>query len=191
MNRGRGNHAKRHLWPDAILGGALSVRSPFGRRPASEEVFLNAGELVFATRPCMVRTVLGSCVGIALFDPALGIGGMCHYLLADGPEGYHSTRFGSVAIRTLIGKFKKAGSSLPRLRAWMAGGGLLLESSEVFFVGDRNVKVADDILAEFGIVPEAREVGGDRGRRMVLDSRAGEVSISLIPLAEAPRLTIL
>ncbi len=145
------------------------------------EVYLKPGELVFAQSPCLIRTVLGSCVGVSLYDPRLAIGGMCHYLLSQHRQGDASSRFGDVALPTLIRKFIKAGSHPADLEACVAGGSLMLDLNEVFFVGEKNIQVADSILAEYRIRVKTREVGGDRGRRMSLDSESGNVAISLIP----------
>ncbi len=150
-------------------------------RVNAPEIFLGAGELAFATGPAVVKTLLGSCVGVALYDPEKRLGGMCHFLLPDGPDYERSTRFGRVAIRALISKFLSRGSDPRRLKAWMAGGAMILESSAVFFVGERNIAVADEMLAAVGISPLARDVGGDRGRKMRLDTFSGKASIEYIP----------
>jgi chemotaxis protein CheD len=152
------------------------------------EFFLGIGEVAFASRPCVIRTVLGSCVGVSLYDPVLRIGGMCHYLLARAPEGQKSTRYGDVALDSLIAHFLRAGSWLDRLEARVAGGALILRMSEVFFVGEKNILVADQVLAERGIRVLERVVGGERGRRMILDSDTGAVQIAFIPETDPDRL---
>ncbi len=45
------------------------------------EVFLQPGELYFGDGRTRVRTLLGSCVAIAVWHPRLRIGGLCHYML--------------------------------------------------------------------------------------------------------------
>ncbi len=147
----------------------------------ASEIFLGAGELAFATGPAVVKTLLGSCVGLALYDPERRLGGMCHFLLPEGPDYERSTRFGRVAIKALISKFLFRGSDPRRLRAWMAGGAMILEPSAIFFVGERNIAIADEMLATVGISPLVRDVGGDRGRRMRLDTQSGQASIEFIP----------
>jgi chemotaxis receptor (MCP) glutamine deamidase CheD len=150
-------------------------------RPGHGHFTLNPGEVIFSRKPCHIRTILGSCVGVALYDPRLRIGGMCHYLLAAGPEGERSTRYGSIAIPALVEQFLNAGSRAEDLQAHVAGGSLMLHLSEVFFVGANNIKQADRILGELGVRVLAREVGGIRGRRMFMQSDSGEVRIEFIP----------
>ena len=45
------------------------------------EIFLAPGEFYFGDRDTRIRTLLGSCVAITLWHPALKIGGMYHYML--------------------------------------------------------------------------------------------------------------
>lgn len=151
------------------------------------EYFLGIGEVAFAKKPCVIRTVLGSCVGVSLYDPRLRIGGMSHFLLAKAPEGQISTRYGDIALDTLIDNFRRAGSHLHRLEACVAGGALILDVNEIFFVGEKNIKIADEVLSRRGIRVLRREVGGERGRRMVLDSETGFVTIEFIPDADPER----
>lgn len=164
------------------------ITIPFleGRR---EEFFLGIGEVAFAVKPCLIRTVLGSCVGVSLFDRLLGLGGMCHYLLDRAPEGQTSTRYGDVAINSLVRRFLASGSRPGQIEACVAGGGLILDMSQVFFVGERNARMADETLARLGIRVSRREVGGNRGRRMSLDSGSGEVGIEFIPEFDSERFS--
>jgi chemotaxis protein CheD len=133
-----------------------------------------------------MRTILGSCVGVALYDPYLKIGGMCHYLLSTG-NGQHSTKYGDVAISTLIHRFSKAGSPFSHIQAFVAGGALLLDQHEIFFVGENNIKIALELLNEYKIPIIEQQVGGDRGRRMSLNTDTGQVKIEFIPQVEIPK----
>ena len=44
---------------------------------------INVGiaDYAISSSPDILRTILGSCVGICLYDPELKIGGMCHIML--------------------------------------------------------------------------------------------------------------
>lgn len=148
--------------------------------PSHQVVYINSGELAFATSPCHIKTILGSCVGVILFDQRIHIGGMCHYLLAKATRDQRSTRYGDVAIPTLVEKLLENGSKLPDIKAWVAGGALLLDQHEIFFVGENNIKIADEILANYGIQVVQRVVAGDRGRRISLKIPEGKVTIGFI-----------
>ena len=48
-----------------------------------QEVFLNPGDFHFAGGHTRIRTLLGSCVSIALWHPERKLGGMCHFILPE------------------------------------------------------------------------------------------------------------
>jgi chemotaxis protein CheD len=160
------------------------------------QVFLGTGELLFATSPCEVKTILGSCVGVALYDQRNRWGGLCHYLLAQDPDldsadtAGSSTRFGQVAIPALAQKLVRAGSNRRDLVAVVAGGALLLDANEVFFVGEKNVRLANQLLDHLGIPIVHRDIGGDRGRKMVFRTYDGTFAIERIAGPDPDTLTI-
>jgi len=161
-----------------------------------EKVFLGTGELVFSTVPCEVRTILGSCVGVALFDPRKQWGGLCHYLLAQDPDldlpgaTGGSVRYGQVAIPALAQKLIRAGSQRRDLVAVVAGGALLLDANEVFFVGEKNVRLAFQTLEDLHIPIAYHDIGGDRGRRMLFRTHDGHYQVERIREADPDTLTI-
>src|SRR5579859_1268958 len=86
-------------------------------------VYLHAGQLVVATEPTQITTVLGSCVAICLWDPALRIGGMNHYMLPINPAASEGTaRFADSATCALVEGLMAAGASSGRLEAKIFGG---------------------------------------------------------------------
>jgi chemotaxis protein CheD len=146
---------------------------------------LNSGEVLFSTEDCLARTILGSCIGVAVFDPVLRIGGLCHYLLPRSPETPCSCRYGDVALPYLFGKFHRAGSERKNLRVWVVGGALLLDSQEVFFVGDRNAEFAEQWLEERGLRVVANETRGYHGRKIAFHTLTGQLALSEISPAES------
>lgn len=160
------------------------------------KVFLGTGELVFATSPCEVRTILGSCVGVALYDHRRRWGGVCHYLLATDPDldspdtRSSSTRFGEVAIPALAQKMFRAGSQRRDLTAIVTGGALLLDANEVFFVGEKNIRLANALLEQWNIRVIHRDIGGDRGRRLTFNTHSGHYTIETFSDPDPDTLTI-
>lgn len=144
------------------------------------EYFLHSGEVLFSSEPCTVKTVLGSCVGVAIHDPLLRIGGLCHFLLPDSPDEPASTRYGDVALPYLLRKFLKAGSELKNLRVWIAGGALLLDAQEIFFVGDRNAEFSEKWLETRKLKVIANETRGYRGRKLTFHPTTGMLSIDFL-----------
>jgi chemotaxis protein CheD len=68
-----------------------------------QRAYLLPGQLHVSADPCQIRTILGSCVAICLWDSHLGVGGMNHFLLPASSEGHPATtRFANVATQSLF-----------------------------------------------------------------------------------------
>lgn len=127
--------------------------------------------------PHLVTTVLGSCISVCLFDSELRIGGMNHYMLPlwNG-EGLASPRYGNIAITKLVEKLEGFGCKRRKLSAKVFGGGDVIGISRgILSVGERNIIIAKDMLAELKIPIVAIDVGGSKGRRIVFNSGTGQV----------------
>lgn len=132
-----------------------------------DEFFLNPGELIFSQRPVVIKTVLGSCVAVCMYDKINRFGGMCHFLLPDSVDKSQSTKYGNVAVKVLLGKFLKAGSKKEYLETSVIGGALIIfDEREIFFIGDRNADMAIQVLKENGIRIKSVNTGGEKGKKV-------------------------
>lgn len=150
------------------------------RKSGKPLYFINTGELMVAFKPVILKTILGSCVGVILWDPVLKHGGMCHYLLPIAPKDELSVKYGDMAIPTLYNKMLEGGSKKDNLFAYVYGGALILDQNEIFFVGDRNILIAIKCLNYYGIRTGEFETGGERGRMVELDTGTGTVKVRFI-----------
>ena len=88
---------------------------------------------------------LGSCVGIAIRDPATKIGGLAHIMLPDSHEIRNSTnipKFADTGITELVRQIVAKGAARDRLVAKIAGGAQMFafqNTNANMRVGDRNV----------------------------------------------------
>ena len=110
-----------------------------------------------------MSTVLGSCVAACLFDPVRGVGGMNHFLLADG-DGEEAMRYGAYAMEVLINDLLKLGASRERLQAKLFGGAKMIE--RLNDIGADNARFARRFLATEGIPIVGESLGGRRARRI-------------------------
>ena len=128
---------------------------------------------------CLVDTILGSCVAVCLFDKVKNIGGINHYMLTlwNG-NGLASPKFGNVATEKLIEKMLKNGATKENMVAKVFGGANQMESS--MNIGQRNVDVAKEILAQNNIKIIAENIGGSVGRKLRFDSGKGQVMMKFL-----------
>lgn len=144
------------------------------------EFFLNPGQLLFTKKPVIASTVLGSCVAVCIHDTINKWGGMCHYLLPEAPtDEKRSTRYGTTAIYTMLYKFiKENGSKREQLVASVIGGAFIVyDEREFFFIGDRNVDLAFDILRKEKIRIYLTNTGGEYGRKVYFSTASNHVFV--------------
>lgn len=151
--------------------------------PATRTVYLHPGQLHVALEPTIVTTILGSCVAVCLWEPALRIGGINHYLLPVGLKTAASgLRYGNVAIEHLLESLARAGARPAGLRAKIFGGACVLDAmrGKENHLGSKNVEIARKALADAGIPVMASDVGGARGRKLIFLPHEGSVQVKLL-----------
>ena len=95
------------------------------------QYFLYPSSLFVSKEPYVVKTILGSCVAICIWDKRLKIGGMNHYMLPNwNGNDLASPKYGNIAIDKLINKLLLLGSKKEDLIAKIFGGGDMLEGKQ-------------------------------------------------------------
>src|SRR5579864_4447187 len=98
-----------------------SLSRPAGKVPLLGErqrAYLLPGQLHASAEPCQIKTILGSCVAICLWDKWRGAGGMNHFLLPSSREGQPaSLRYADEATRVLLELLDALGCRPPSLCA--------------------------------------------------------------------------
>ncbi|DAB32504.1 MAG TPA: chemotaxis protein CheD [Sulfurospirillum sp. UBA11407] len=141
--------------------------------------FIHVGEIFVANEPTEIVTVLGSCVGVCIYDRFEMIGGMNHYLLPlwNG-NGLESPKYGNIAIPKLIEQMERRGCLKRNLEAKIFGGANIHKTnSEGQMIGKKNILIAKQILAEYHIPIKAEDTGGNNGRRIMMISDVNKVML--------------
>lgn len=141
--------------------------------------YLYPSSLFAEKTPFMVDTVLGSCVAVCLFDKQLKTGGINHFMLPlwNG-NGLASPKFGNIATEKLIEKMQRNGSILKNIVAKVFGGANQMNSS--MNIGARNIEIAKEVLAHYGITIIAENVGGNVGRKLKYNTGTGQVMMKFL-----------
>ncbi len=141
--------------------------------------YLYPSSLFAEKTPFMVDTVLGSCVAVCLFDKQLKTGGINHFMLPlwNG-NGLASPKFGNIATEKLIEKMQRNGSTLKNIVAKVFGGANQMNSS--MNIGARNIEIAKEVLAHYGITIIAENVGGNVGRKLKYNTGTGQVMMKFL-----------
>lgn len=161
---------------------ATLMEAPRPEEAVVETRFLQPGHLFVTKAPTTIRTILGSCVAVCLYDRARRIGGMNHFMLPiDAPAAQASPRFGNVAMETLLQRMLDLGARVPFLEARVFGGACMFaQMADGNHLGVRNAQLAVDFLAEHRIAVLQVDVGGAKGRKLKFETAEGVVCLSLI-----------
>lgn len=131
----------------------------------------------------VITTVgLGSCVAIALYDPATRVGALAHVLLPSDSmarDKSNRAKFPSAAVPLLLAEMKGLGSK-SGIQARLVGGAsmfaTLLPNGGVN-IGERNVAASRAALAAAGVPLLAEDVGGDYGRSVYFHLADGRIEV--------------
>ena len=133
-------------------------------------------------RNTLVTYSLGSCIGIAIWDPQAYVGGMVHYMLPESslaPEkaARQPAMFADTGIPALFRAAYELGAAKGRLIVKVAGGSNLLDDNGTFNIGRRNYVSLRKIFWKNGVLISAEHVGGSTSRTLRLQVGTGRVTV--------------
>jgi chemotaxis protein CheD len=125
---------------------------------------------------------LGSCIGLAVHDPAAGVGGLLHFMLPDSAIDRDRGRenpwmFADTGIPMMLERLCARGASKRRLTVRVAGGTSMMDQENVFDIGRRNYLALRKILWKAGVMVHGEAVGGVRSRTVRLEIGSGKFLI--------------
>jgi len=144
--------------------------------------FIHAGELYVGIEQTEIVTILGSCVAVCLYDSIRQVSAMNHYLLPvwNGSD-IQNPKYGEIAIPRTIETLVNTGSDINNLEAKIFGGASMHNmSSENMMIGKRNIMIAKDILRKYNLPIKGEDVGGTRGRKIMMRSDTGKVMMRYV-----------
>jgi chemotaxis protein CheD len=123
-------------------------------------------------------TILGSCVSACIRDPSSGMGGMNHFMLAEGEAsgwgGFgFATRYGNFAMEKLINEMLKRGCARDDLEIKVFGGGNVTETRNL--IGTENSDFVLRYLENEGLRIAAQDLRGTYPRRIQYYPTTGRV----------------
>lgn len=130
----------------------------------------------------LVTHALGSCIGVALFDPVAGAGGMVHCMLplskaSPGRAKDNPYMFTDTGVATLLQEMFDLGASRGSIVAKVAGAATHVGGQDLFRIGERNYAVLRRVLWKNDILIAAEDVGGREYRTLMLEVASGRVLV--------------
>ena len=125
---------------------------------------------------------LGSCIGMAVYDPERMIGGMIHYMLpaskiAPDKAKAKPAMFADTGVPLLLNDLLAKGAAKNRLVIKVAGGAQLMDDKNVFNIGERNFLMLRKILWTNNLLIKGQHIGGGFARTLRLEIATGRVTV--------------
>jgi chemotaxis protein CheD len=128
----------------------------------------------------LITYSLGSCIGVAIYDPVALVGGLLHYMLPESQIDPQKAQknpymFADTGIPLLFKEAYRYGAVKNRIVVKVAGGAQILDESGFFNIGKRNYMALRKILWRNNVLIKAEDVGGQVSRTIRLDMETGKV----------------
>jgi putative nucleotidyltransferase with HDIG domain len=126
---------------------------------------------------------LGTCVGVAIWDRKVGVGGLIHLLLPEPPSSENPWQpgiYASTGLPLFIERLCQDGVTKANLEACFAGGALMGQASRVDLdlnIGGRTADIVETILTREKIPVRKSEIGGYFSCRLRLNLQTWETDI--------------
>jgi len=127
---------------------------------------------------------LGSCLGIAVYDAKVRVGGLLHVMLPMKPDRRAEAtsdpyKFVESGVPLLFKACYELGAAKSRLELRVAGGARVGEGPDSFQIGKRNFLALKNLLWRNGVLIKAADVGGKLSRTMEMSMATGDVSLRI------------
>jgi len=159
--------------------GSPTVGSLFVQR-----VIVGVGDMGVSNNSSMTLSTyaLGSCVAIAAYDSTSKAGGLLHLMLPDSSisrdkAAAQPAMFADTGLPMLFRALTGVRADRTRLRLFVAGGASVLCNSDMFKIGERNIKATSAYLAQNGYVVRHAAVGGTMNRTLHLELGTGSITL--------------
>ena len=128
----------------------------------------------------LVTYALGSCIGIAIYDPVAKVGGLLHYMLPESSldpkkATENQAMFADTGIHLLFKSCYKFGADKKRLIVKTAGGASILNDSNFFRIGQKNITAMKKLFWKNNVLIESEDTGNNYNRTIYIHIATGKV----------------
>lgn len=130
----------------------------------------------------LITHALGSCIGIAVYDPRVKVGGLLHYMLPDSKLDLNKAKktpamFADTGIPFLFKSCYKLGAEKKRMIVKVAGGARILDDANYFRIGQKNITALKKIFWKNNVLVDGEDTGKNYNRTVTLDIATGKVVV--------------
>ena len=130
----------------------------------------------------LVTYALGSCIGVTIYDPVVKIGGLLHFMLPESSidikkASENPAMFADTGIPLLFKNCYKFGADKKRMKVKVAGGASILDDSNFFRIGQKNITAMKKLFWKNNMLIGAEDVGSDYNRTIYMHISSGKVFV--------------
>ena len=133
----------------------------------------------------LVTYSLGSCIGVAIYDPVARAGGLLHFMLPESSLDKEKAAgrpfmFADTGIPRLFKAVYALGGEKGRMRVIVVGGSQVLDQKGFFNIGKRNEMAVRKIFHRNSVVIDYQDTGGNANRtiRLLLANGKAQIKVS-------------
>lgn len=188
----------------------MSMRKLMDVFPDAEslpQVNLKPGQVVIASKPTIISTLLGSCVSVVIYHLQRRVVAVSHSLLPYQVRGGDMDPFRYVdsSLKYMLDKLSGPGIKHSLFKVKLFGGAEVANIGQgpgvdETSIGSQNIRAARKILSNYGLPLTVDKVGGKKGYKLYIRSDTGEVLLrylskgkrcdcSSLPGIDRPRLS--
>ena len=155
----------------------------------SNVINIGMSQIEVSSKPGTVLAApsLGSCIGLAIYDPDSKVGGMAHIVLPDSAKvlkvSENQGKYADTAVPEMLKKMISLGANKNKLIVKIAGGAQMFnlqQGANVLNIGFRNTVAVKAALSKEGLEITKSDTGGNKGRTFKLDVLTGSFSVKII-----------
>lgn len=148
------------------------------------DIVIGIADLKFSnnTNDVLVTYALGSCIAVAIYDPAAKVAGLLHYMLPDSSLDAVKARatpgmFADTGIPLLFKTCYNMGADKRRIIVKVAGGASILDNTNYFRIGEKNIMALRQIFWRNKVFIDSEDTGENCNRTLRLDVADGKVVV--------------
>ena len=127
---------------------------------------------------------LGSCLGVAVYDPQNRVGGLIHCLLPSSAKDPDKAKlrpymYVDTGVVALLQAVLAYGAAPSKLIVTVAGGAQISDENNVFQIGKKNYTVLRKLLWKNNLLIHAEDIGGSLSRTISLDIGTGQTFLRI------------
>jgi chemotaxis protein CheD len=154
-------------------------------------LYLKPGEYYFDDQPARIQTVLGSCIAVSMYHRFSGLAALCHVIAPDCASArscsircVRMSRYVRCMIPAMARSYFFRRINAVEIEVKLFGGATMIQTeggeNPKSSVGKANLAAAYQIIDQYGLKLKADDGGGSCGRKIIFDTRTGEVLLKRI-----------